>query len=209
MFTGTIQEVGKVVSSRAGSLVIGANKVLKGVEPGGSVSVNGACLTVTRFNDRSFSVDVTPETLRRTNLGLLSPGDPVNLERPMALGGELGGHLVQGHVDGTGKLSAVSPEGAAFLVTIEAPPEIMRSNFAGVILKMLSLQITDIASFPFIDRPPQRSFQDGLDSVRELGAIEKASGDDNTVKLTEKGLLMARIPLDPRLARMLIEARKE
>lgn len=126
MFTGIIQEVGKVVSSHSGSLIIGVNKVLKGVELGGSVSVNGACLTVTQFNDRSFSVDVTPETLRRTNLGLLSPGDPVNLERPMALGGELGGHLVQGHVDGTGKLTALTSDGAAFLVTIEAPQEITR-----------------------------------------------------------------------------------
>jgi ATP-dependent helicase HrpA len=89
------------------------------------------------------------------------------------------------------------------------PPEIMRSNLAGVILKMLSLQIGDIASFPFIDRPPQRSFQDGLDSLRELGAIGKTAEDASAVKLTEKGRLMARIPLDPRLSRMLIEARKE
>ncbi|MDP2268264.1 MAG: DUF3418 domain-containing protein, partial [Deltaproteobacteria bacterium] len=89
------------------------------------------------------------------------------------------------------------------------PPEIMRSNLAGVILKMLSLQISDIASFPFIDRPPQRSFQDGLDSLRELGAIEKAADDPSAVKLTEKGRLMARMPLDPRLSRMLIQAKKE
>ena len=88
-------------------------------------------------------------------------------------------------------------------------PEIMRSNLSGVILKMLSLQLGDIASFPFIDRPPQRSFQDGLDNLRELGAIEKAAADGNTVRLTEKGRLMARMPLDPRLARMLLEAKKQ
>ena len=88
-------------------------------------------------------------------------------------------------------------------------PEIMRSNLAGVILKMLSLQLGDIKSFPFIDRPPQRSFQDGLDNLRELGTLEKGVNECSAVKLTEKGRLMARIPLDPRLSRMLIEAEKQ
>jgi len=89
------------------------------------------------------------------------------------------------------------------------PPEIMRSNLAGVILKMLSLNLRDIASFPFIDRPPQRSFQDGLETLRELGAVTKPATGQGEWELTESGRLMARIPLDPRLSRMIIAARRE
>ncbi len=86
MFTGIVEELGKVTSAQAGKLVITANDVLSGIERGGSIAVNGVCLTVTDFNNNSFSVDVMPETLKRTNLGLLSAGDRVNLERPVALG---------------------------------------------------------------------------------------------------------------------------
>ena len=126
MFTGIVQEVGRVISAQSGSLVIAADRVLKGMELGASIAVNGACLTVTRFNSSSFSVDVMPETLKRTNLGIISAGDVVNLERPMALGGELGGHLVQGHVDGTSRIAAITPAGDSLVMTFEAPPEIMR-----------------------------------------------------------------------------------
>ena len=100
MFTGIVQEVGKVTSVTPGRLAITAGHVLKGMEPGGSMAVNGVCLTITRLDAGSFSVDVVPETLSRTNLGLLKAGDGVNLEPPLALGGQLGGHLVQGHIDG-------------------------------------------------------------------------------------------------------------
>jgi riboflavin synthase len=126
MFTGIVQETGKVISVPAGRLVIGAGAVISGLEPGGSVAVNGVCLTVTEFDEASFSVDVMPETLRRTNLGRLRPGDRVNLERPLGLGGEIGGHLVQGHIDGTGRLASIVKEGEVLLLDFTAPPEIMR-----------------------------------------------------------------------------------
>jgi len=126
MFTGIVQEVGKVASAQAGSLVIAASEVLRGMKLGDSIAVNGACLTVTDFGTTSFAVDVMPETLKRTNLGRLKAGDRVNLERPVALGGELGGHLVQGHVDGTGSVAAAVWEGEALLLKFEAPAEIMR-----------------------------------------------------------------------------------
>jgi riboflavin synthase len=93
---------------------------------GGSIAVNGACLTVTTFDSKSFSINVMPETLKKTGLGLLKPGDKVNLERPMVLGGELGGHLVQGHVDGTARIAAVIREGGAVLIKFEAQAELMR-----------------------------------------------------------------------------------
>ena len=126
MFTGIVEEVGRVASARAGSLVIVADDVLQGVRRGGSMAVNGVCLTVTDFTSNSFSVDVMPETLKRTNLGLLRPGDKVNLERPVALGGELSGHLVQGHVDDTGRVASATWDGEAMLIRFEAPPEVMR-----------------------------------------------------------------------------------
>ncbi len=103
-----------------------AEQVAQGMALGQSMAVNGVCLTVTSFDSSSFSVDVMPETLSRTNLGGLLPGDRVNLERPLALGGQVGGHLVQGHVDATGKLAAAVPAGEALIITFEAPPEVMR-----------------------------------------------------------------------------------
>jgi riboflavin synthase len=126
VFTGIIQETGSTVSVAAGKLRIAAGDILQGVQLGGSIAVNGVCLTVTGFNSKSFSVDVMPETLSRTNLGRLRSGDKVNLERPLALGGEVGGHLVQGHIDGTGKIISIVPEGEAVLVKFETLPEIMR-----------------------------------------------------------------------------------
>jgi riboflavin synthase len=126
VFTGIVQEIGSVASVPAGSMVIAASQVLKGMQLGGSIAVNGVCLTVTDFNDKSFSVDVMPETLRLTNLGQLRTGDTVNLERPLALGGEVGGHLVQGHVDGTGRIASVTVESGAVLMKFEVSPELMR-----------------------------------------------------------------------------------
>ena len=125
MFTGIVEEVGKITLASAGKLVIAASKVIRGMELGGSIAVNGACLTITDFNTNSFSVDVMPETLKRTSLGLLRPGDGVNLERPLALGGELGGHLVQGHIDDTGRVTSIMPDGETVIIRFEAPPEVM------------------------------------------------------------------------------------
>ena len=125
MFTGIIEEVGKVTSVQSGKLAITASDVLQGMEPGGSIAVNGICLTVTSFNTNSFSVDIMPETLKRTNLGLLIVGDKVNLERPLTLRKPLGGHLVQGHVDDTGKVASILGNGEAMMIKFEAPPEVM------------------------------------------------------------------------------------
>ncbi|MDP2931244.1 MAG: riboflavin synthase [Chloroflexota bacterium] len=126
MFTGIVEEVGRVASAQADKLTITAGLVVQGLEIGGSVAVNGVCLTATSVNDRASSVDIMDETLKRTNLGRLKAGDEVNLERPMTLAKPLGGHLVQGHIDGTGKIVSISAEGEAILIRIEAPPEVMR-----------------------------------------------------------------------------------
>jgi riboflavin synthase len=125
LFTGIVEEIGRVIAAPSGKLVIAAGGVLQDMERGASMAVNGVCLTVTDFDQKSFSVDVMPETLSRTNLGLLKAGDEVNLERPLALGGRLGGHLVQGHIDDTGKVTSVRRGGEAILVRFDAPPWLM------------------------------------------------------------------------------------
>ena len=151
MFTGIVEEVGKVISLPSGNLVIAADGVLQGMENGASIAVNGVCLTVTGFNQRSFSVDVMPETLNKTNLGLLQAGDGVNLERPLPLGGRLGGHLVQGHVDDTGKVTSVSWGGGAMLVRFEVPPQlrhyIVEKGFIAVDGVSLTVVTRDTTSF--------------------------------------------------------------
>ncbi len=126
MFTGIVTEVGSIVSVTASKLTVGARETLKDLQMGGSIAVNGVCLTVTNFNDKTFSADVMPETLERTNLGLLHVGDRVNLERPLKLNGEIGGHLVQGHIDDTGKVIQVAKEGESVLMGFSAAPEVMR-----------------------------------------------------------------------------------
>ncbi len=145
MFTGIIEEIGRVVSAAPGSMVIAARQVLTGASLGSSMAVNGVCLTVTGFNSTTFTIDVMPETLKRTNLGQLRPGDPVNLERPLALGGQLGGHLVQGHVDATGQVVSITPEGEALLVRFSAPPEVMRFTVSKGFIAVdgISLTIVD------------------------------------------------------------------
>lgn len=125
MFTGIVEEVGKIISARPGNLAIAAGNVLQGIERGASMAVNGVCLTVTNFDHNSFSVDVMPETLSKTNLGLLRAGDGVNLERPLTLGGRLGGHLVQGHVDATGRVTSVIRGGETMTFRFDAPPQLM------------------------------------------------------------------------------------
>ena len=125
MFTGIVEGVGRVTSVQSGKLVVSASEVLQGMELGGSMAVNGVCLTITGFNTNSFSVVIMLETLKRTNLGLLSAGNEVNLERPLTLEKPLGGHLVQGHVDDTGRIASITWDGEAMLIRFEAPPEVM------------------------------------------------------------------------------------
>lgn len=126
MFTGIVEEIGAVKAMDAGRLTIGASAVVSDVSVGDSIAVNGACLTVTEHDASSFAVDVVPETLRRTNLGALTSGSRVNLERSMPASGRFGGHMVQGHVDGTGVVSSISADGDALMMAFEASPWVMR-----------------------------------------------------------------------------------
>lgn len=145
MFSGIIEETGTVTSALAKRLIITASKVLKGMELGGSVNVNGACLTVTEFDAGSFFVDIMLETLKRTNLGLLGAGDKVNLERPLTLNKPLGGHLVQGHIDATGRVASIVPEDGATVMRIEAPPEVMRYVVAKGFIAIDGISLTVVS----------------------------------------------------------------
>ncbi|MDF2531352.1 MAG: riboflavin synthase, alpha subunit, partial [Clostridia bacterium] len=130
MFTGLIEEIGMIQSITKGvksaQLTISADKVLQDMKLGDSVSTNGVCLTVIHFSNKSFVVDVMPETMRRSNLNNLKPGSKVNLERALKLGDRLGGHIVSGHIDGIGRISAIEEEDNATWVTIMSESEIMK-----------------------------------------------------------------------------------
>ncbi|MGQ0617065.1 MAG: riboflavin synthase [Acidimicrobiia bacterium] len=110
MFTGIVEELGTVRSRERSRLRIGCERVLGDVAPGASIAVNGCCLTVVAWGDDWWEADVTDETYHRTALGALGAGDPVNLERPVRLADRLGGHLVQGHVDGVGRIVEPAPD---------------------------------------------------------------------------------------------------
>jgi riboflavin synthase len=151
VFTGIVTEVGSIVSVTSTKLTVRAKQTLQDLQLGGSIAVNGVCLTVTAYDDKSFSVDVMPETLKRTNLGLLHPGDKVNLERPLKLNGEIGGHLVQGHIDDTGRVVQIAKEGEAILMRFQAEPEVMRyivpKGFIAVDGTSLTVTAKDTNSF--------------------------------------------------------------
>ncbi len=129
MFTGIIEETGTVrhvsLSGSSGRIQVGAALVLEGTKLGDSIAVNGVCLTVTSMDNKSFTADVMAETLRRCNLGQLKGGDLVNLERAMPAEGRFGGHIVSGHIDGTGTIASMEQEGNATWVYIRTAAEIL------------------------------------------------------------------------------------
>jgi riboflavin synthase len=119
MFTGLVEELGRVLERDGARLVVSAERVLEDSPVGASVAVNGVCLTVVELGPGRLGFDVGPETVARTALGELAAGDPVNLERPMRLGGLVGGHLVQGHVDGVGVVAGLTRQAETARLTIE------------------------------------------------------------------------------------------
>ena len=130
MFTGIVEEVGTIKNIKRGQhsavLTIQAKTVLEETRIGDSIAVNGICLTVTRLFPDGFSADVMHETLNRSSLGVLGVKSPVNLERAMLAGGRFGGHIVSGHIDGTGTIRDVRRDGNAVWYTIQAPEPILR-----------------------------------------------------------------------------------
>ncbi|MFJ5550734.1 riboflavin synthase [Streptomyces sp. NPDC093225] len=130
MFTGIVEELGEVAAIEqlpdASRFRLRGPLVTEGAKHGDSIAVNGVCLTVVETENGEFTADVMQETLKRSSLGALTPGSRVNLERPMALGGRLGGHLVQGHVDGTGSIVSRTPSEHWEIVKVSLPAELSR-----------------------------------------------------------------------------------
>lgn len=126
MFTGIIEEVGSVLDASEGRLRIGCRTVLESTNSGDSIAINGVDLTVVAISGESLSFDCMPETYRRSNLGQLRPGDPVNLERSLQPTSRLSGHIVRGVVEATGELLSLTPESDAIIARYRAPPDILR-----------------------------------------------------------------------------------
>lgn len=151
MFTGIIEEVGRLERLAGGEIAIRAKKVLEDVALGDSIAVNGICLTVTRFDAAHFTADVMPETIRRTSLAELRRGSRVNLERALTLKSRLGGHIVSGHIDGAGTIAAMREEGNAILLTVRAGADILRYvvEKGSVALDGISLTVARVGAADF------------------------------------------------------------
>jgi riboflavin synthase len=155
MFTGMIEEIGRIRSikqaDKSAQMTIEAHTILNGMQLGDSIAVSGPCLTVVAFDASSFTVDISPETLRATLLGEMRSGDPVNLERAMQAGGRFGGHMVSGHIDGIGALTKKREEGNALVLTFSATREILDISIpkGSIAVDGISLTINDVSKDSF------------------------------------------------------------
>ena len=136
MFTGIVEELGVVGKISNNAMTVQASKVTEDLKLGDSIAVNGTCLTAVNFSRTKFSVDLSPETMRRTSLGQLSEGSPVNLERALLASDRMGGHIVQGHVDGTGRVLSSRVDGDSIIFRVRVPkrlnPYIVEKGFIAV-----------------------------------------------------------------------------
>ena len=155
MFTGIVEEMGVIRSIRRGArsavLSIEGRTVLSDLKIGDSVAVNGVCLTATSVDNGGFTADVMHETLRRSSLGSLGPGSPVNLERAMAADGRFGGHIVSGHIDGTGAITDVRKDDNAVWYTVSAAPALLRYivEKGSIAIDGISLTVASVAADRF------------------------------------------------------------
>ena len=151
MFTGIVEEIGTINNLVNSVLTIQAEKVLTDIKLGDSSAVNGTCLTVVNFTESKFSVDLAPETLRRTTFGDLNPGDTVNLERALSANDRFGGHMVQGHVDATGRVISIRDEGDSSIFRISNPkrlkPYLVEKGF--IAIDGISLTIVKVLTSSF------------------------------------------------------------
>ncbi len=183
MFTGIIEEIGIIQAVHHGPasslLTIRAEKVLEDVKDGDSIAVNGVCLTVTSHGSSYFTADVMHETLNRSSLGNLRQGSPVNLERAMAAGSRFGGHIVSGHIDGIGTVSAIRQDDIAVWYTISASPSILRYIIekGSIAIDGISLTVATVTDIDFsVSIIPHTAAQTTL-SRRKSGDIVNLEND--------------------------------
>jgi len=150
MFTGIVEEVGRLKSLDGGRIEITCAKVLDGVKIGDSINTNGICLTVVDFGENFFAADVMPETFRKTSLDE-KRGGIVNLERALQLGDRFGGHIVSGHIDGVGKILSIRPEGNALVIDVAAENFLLKqiAPKGSVALDGISLTVVDAGNENF------------------------------------------------------------
>lgn len=183
MFTGIIEETGTVQavqhSGDSSFIKIRAEKILSDVHVGDSIAVNGVCLTVTDFGDNIFRADVMNETLNRSSLGSLRNGSPVNLERAMSANGRFGGHIVSGHIDGTGVISEIKKDGIAIWYTISTKPEIMRYIIekGSIAIDGISLTVAKVTGNNFSVSIIPHTAQQTVLSYRKTGDIVNLEND--------------------------------
>lgn len=179
MFTGIIEEIGKIKYMGASFLKVEAEKILEDIHIGDSIAVNGVCLTVTEFDKNTITLDVMNETLRRTGLELLNIGSNVNLERAMSAQGRFGGHIVSGHIDGTGKITAIKKDGIEVWFTVSAGNEILKGIVikGSVAIDGISLTVADVdgSSFKVSIIPHTQSVTTLLD--KKIGDIVNIEAD--------------------------------
>ena len=183
MFTGIIEEVGIVKtvqhSGNNSFIRIEAKKILEDIHLGDSIAVNGVCLTVTHFDSTTFQADVMNETLNRSSLGKLTNGSPVDLERAMAANGRFGGHIVSGHIDGTGTITDIRNDGIAVWYTVSAKPEIMHYivEKGSVAIDGISLTVAKVTESSFsVSIIPHTASQTVLGS-KKVGDIVNLEND--------------------------------
>ena len=183
MFTGIVEECGTVLdvlkNGVSGSVQIQASTVLEGTKTGDSIAVNGVCLTVTKLTKSSFTADVMAETFRRTNLGNLGKNSRVNLERAMAADGRFGGHIVSGHIDGTGIISRIKEEGTAVWIYISAPQSILNLivEKGSVAVDGISLTVAAVSDKEFAVSVIPHTRENTALSGKKTGAVVNLEND--------------------------------
>ena len=183
MFTGIVEECGTVLdvlkNGVYGSVQIQASTVLEGTKTGDSIAVNGVCLTVTKLTKSSFTADVMAETFRRTNLGNLGKNSRVNLERAMAADGRFGGHIVSGHIDGTGIISRIKEEGNAVWIYISAPQSILNLivEKGSVAVDGISLTVAAVSDKEFAVSVIPHTRENTALSGKKTGAVVNLEND--------------------------------
>ena len=183
MFTGIVEECGTVLgvlkNGVSGSVQIQASTVLEGTKTGDSIAVNGVCLTVTKLTKSSFTADVMAETFRRTNLGNLGKNSRVNLERAMAADGRFGGHIVSGHIDGTGVISRIKEEGNAVWIYISAPQSILNLivEKGSVAVDGISLTVAAVSDKEFAVSVIPHTRENTALSGKKTGAVVNLEND--------------------------------
>lgn len=183
MFTGIVEECGTVLdvlkNGVSGSVQIQASTVLEGTKTGDSIAVNGVCLTVTKLTKSSFTADVMAETFRRTNLGNLGKNSRVNLERAMAADGRFGGHIVSGHIDGTGIISRIKEEGNAVWIYISAHQSILNLivEKGSVAVDGISLTVAAVSDKEFAVSVIPHTRENTALSGKKTGAVVNLEND--------------------------------